>query len=277
MPSSWTIEFVRKFGGRLSIRSLMRLRSALIAERRGKLGMRESVRLRMRSPGRLDIVLRPASNDIYTFDEVFIEEVYGHVFSCLGDAGTVIDLGANIGLASLLFLTCYPRARLFAVEPDPGNYEMLRSNLRPFVTAGRAATLQAAFWKSDCGVVFEAPAQPGHVNQGAVRDDGGTLEPSRRVQVDGLTMRSIIDRSGFDSVDLLKVDVEGAEEHLFSGDSGWLGKVRCMALEFHDDTRRSSDFDAVARGNGFTVVDSQAHTVIAFRPGLPGGRESSSA
>jgi Methyltransferase FkbM domain len=85
--------------------------------------------------------------------------------------------------------------------------------------------------------------------------------------VEGYTMTEILDRSGFDRVDLLKVDIEGAERELFSSqDVSWLDRVGAIAIEFHEDSRSASGFDDTMIRNGFEICSEDRHTVIARKP-----------
>ena len=52
--------------------------------------------------------------------------------------------GANVGYASALFASQYPKARILAVEPDPGNFRLCRENLHPY--GDRVRTLLGAVW-----------------------------------------------------------------------------------------------------------------------------------
>src|SRR5438309_225550 len=105
------------------------LHSAVIANEQGRLTHNDVVSFTMPPPYVGEISLRPATNDLFTFDEVFLTQVYGEVKFWLSEAQTVIDLGANIGLASIYFMHHYPGCRVLAVEPDPENYDVLRQNL----------------------------------------------------------------------------------------------------------------------------------------------------
>jgi hypothetical protein len=54
-------------------------------------------------------------------------------------------------------------------------------------------------------------------------------------------MRSLLGRSGFPRIDVLKVDIEGAELELFTGPTDWLASVDCVVVETHDRFRPGSD------------------------------------
>ena len=78
-------------------------------------------------------------------------------------------------------------------------------------------------------------------------------------------MNEVLARSGFPYADLLKVDIEGAEVELFRGDLTWLDRTNAIAIEFHQDSRRESRFDAIMQEHGFDIDDSHRHTVLAIR------------
>ena len=67
---------------------------------------------------------------------------------------------------------------------------------------------------------------------------------------------SIIEKSGFTEVDLLKIDIEGAEREIFSADvSNWLPRVRNLCIELHGQACRVAFFDALA---GYDFVHAQS-------------------
>ena len=110
----WSVQAYLKYRRIVTARSFLRLRAALIAERAGRIGFRDTIDLRMRFPSPADVRIRPRSNDIYTIDEILIEQVYRSAVARVPDARTVVDLGANIGLASLYLAAALHRESLCA-------------------------------------------------------------------------------------------------------------------------------------------------------------------
>jgi FkbM family methyltransferase len=241
--AGWTWAFLQRYRGIVAWRSLWNLRAATLAPRSHAL---LDLRLR-RPPAR--VRFRPNTTDFWTFNEVLVDGLYAGILAA-APIRTVIDLGANIGFASLYLRAHAPEARILAVEPDAANVALLEHNLPD------ATILQGAFWYVDGPVPFEA----------ATPTTGAVAESATSVTVPGYTMASIVDRSGFDIVDVLKVDIEGAERHLFAGDNSWLDRVRGLVLEFHGDARAASGFDTEMARRGFRVHEAPGHTVIAIRP-----------
>ena len=77
------------------------------------------------------------SSDPQVFDQIFINGDLASLIGRVGDARTIIDLGANIGFASIVFLNSFPNAFVLAVEPDPKNAVMCACNLAPYGNRAR--------------------------------------------------------------------------------------------------------------------------------------------
>lgn len=170
--------------------------------------------------GRHDLWLRPNSGDFFILHEIFLDEPYAVPSDWRAGVETIVDLGANIGLATLFLNRCFPRARFICVEPDPANARLLQDNLSPLI--GRATVVEGA-----------ASDRPG---EGAF-DDGGQTWGGRLVEGGGRPVRCY----GMDEllartpgrIDLLKVDIEGAEARLFAAPGAWIERVGAILIELH--------------------------------------------
>lgn len=104
-------------------------------------------RVHARVPGHdYDVELRLFTSDIPIFHQVFAARDYDSP-ALPATAGTIVDLGANIGLASVFFALRYPSARIFALEPDPKNFAALVRNTTGFWP--RVVTREGAAWTHD--------------------------------------------------------------------------------------------------------------------------------
>jgi FkbM family methyltransferase len=178
-------------------------------------------RARIPLPGmRAKVVLRPRSADVHAFWQVFIAREYDIPIAF--EPRLIVDAGAHVGFASLYFSRRFPGARLVAIEPDAENASLLAENL-----AGLAgATLcQAALWPRTTRLRIANP----HAETWSFRvmEDGGSGRP-----VECITMERLLDEHG--DVDILKLDIEGAEGALFAGDVDWLSRVRMVIIELHE-------------------------------------------
>lgn len=138
---------------------------------------------------------------------------------------TIVDAGAHIGMASILFALKYPGAKIIAIEPEVANFAALVKNTTPYKTI---TPIHAALWREDGEVMLGASnAHPKGAFQ--IVDNG-----SQRVRA--ITMGTLMSQAGIDSVDLLKVDIEGAEVEVFAS-CPWIRNVRLIAIELHDRVR----------------------------------------
>lgn len=264
--NSWTVSLTRKLWPRMNLWSVLRFRDYSLREAQSSLHRDQLLNLYMKSPINQNVYLREVGSDILTFNEVLLDQIYETVLSHVPECKTVIDLGANIGLSSIFFAAHYPTCRIFAVEPNPRTYRLLNLNLKKLITEGRCATLQAAVWGTERKLTADPSRGSEHYSIFA------TVEPpeTRLVEagISGESIKKIIDRSGFNHIDLMKVDIEGAEKELFKGDLNWLNRVRCIAIEFHEDSRKTTNFDRVMLDYGFKIYNEDQHTIVAVRSAI---------
>lgn len=263
LKDNWTLSLVRQMWPHMGLRSILRFREFSLREERGELRRDRLLALGMKRPSRQTVFLRESGSDILMFNEVLLEEVYRPVVEHVPDCRTVIDLGANIGLATLYLAARYPSSRVFAVEPHAGTYGLLRMNVEKLVREGRCRTWRGAVWGSARSLVADLSRGEEHYSAfAAVESEGAAAEGE---PIEGLPIRELIGLAGFEQVDLVKVDIEGAEVELFKGDLDWLRQVNAIAIEFHGDSRAVTRFDGVMRDYGFRVLDDNPHTTLAVR------------
>jgi FkbM family methyltransferase len=257
----WSVEFLLRWRRYMSLASVMRYRNYRIREAANSLNESSLLHFSMKQPISGELWLREVGTDISTFEEIVVNQVYGQLVHPTTKVNYIIDLGANIGLAARFFSTAYPDAKILCVEPSSSNVEILKRNTGSFELDGRVRILHAALWHSSSRVSVSGPPRRGEYNSIQVLERTEGAEES----VAGLPMARIFAEAGFPHVDLLKVDVEGAEAHLFTGDTSWLNRVETLAVEFHGDSRTQCKFDEILGSSGFTIDDSDAHTVVARR------------
>lgn len=147
-----------------------------------------------------------------------IKQLYDRIVAG-GHVPLIVDLGANIGLASRYFHELYPKADIFSVEPDKNNCALARTNL------------------PDCATLIEA-AVSSRNGQVALRDTGGNCGFQVDTSVEGdiplVTVPDILERAGQSVPFLIKIDIEGFEEDLFSTNTDWVDRFPILLIELHD-------------------------------------------
>jgi FkbM family methyltransferase len=182
-----------------------------------------------------------ASSDLPVFEEIFVDEVYSSLTD-RGKALLVLDLGANVGFASAYFLSCFPNARVVAVEPDDRNAQACRSNLAPY--GDRVLVLNGAVWSSTTRLCL-ARGVFGDGREWAtqVREASGTESP----EVQAWDIETLLGIAGGQMVDLIKIDIERGELAVFgNGPKAWLSRVRNLCIELHGEDCEVAFFEALA-------------------------------
>ncbi len=179
-------------------------------------------------PGTLGAVrARNNQSDTVMFEQVFVNEDYG--FDLPFSPRTIIDAGANAGYASLYFANRFPEACILAIEPDHQNFELLRQNVAAFPQIN---PVRAGLWGFGGALrVVDPAASKCMITLAAANELGDDTLPA-------LTVSEAISRLGAETVDLLKIDIEGAEIEVFNHAAPqWLRRVRALMIELHDGRR----------------------------------------
>ena len=207
----------------------------------------------------------------------------------------VVDVGANVGVASAFFASECGASLVHSFEPVPAAYEVLEKNLRHFPachphgygmssTSGTTSiTWYPANWMLS-GEHAELDADRSTVRQillniGAPEESvDDALADSFETEVVECEMRTLTDairEESIDAIDLLKIDVEGAEREVLAGiaDADW-HRIRQIAAELHLDEGGRRKVVALLEGRGFrinvtqhpTMRGTRVHMLYARRP-----------
>jgi FkbM family methyltransferase len=139
----------------------------------------------------------------------------------------IIDAGANIGASSIYFLANMPNACVIAIEPNQGNFELLCRNTQGLSIQPIRAALAASSGR--CRVVDTGL---GHWRYRTSPVGAGNLDGEL---VDCVTVADIYASHASSLFPfIVKIDIEGAEGELFTGNTGWLARTPLIIIELHD-------------------------------------------
>lgn len=170
------------------------------------------------------VYARSGTSDIAVYRETFIKRDY--LFDLPFTPKLIIDGGANVGYSSILFATTYTEAEIIAVEPDPSNFEVLEVNTAPY---GKIHPVRSGLWDKD---TFLTVHDVGLDKWGTVVQES---DESVTEAFKATTISSLLDAYPNQDIDILKLDIEGAERELFTSNyEEWLGKVKVLIIELHD-------------------------------------------
>lgn len=167
-----------------------------------------------------------SSHDVRTVTEVFCRRDYG-------EAGgeVVIDLGANIGVSALFFLTRRADARVYCYEPDPRNAARLRSNLNPFWDRCRLTEVAVGVTSGRVAFIQEQTGRYSGLAEVSTRT-------GREIEVECREITQVLGEvlAIEDQIDLLKVDTEGNEAELIAAIPP---KQLCLIREVYYETNEA--------------------------------------
>lgn len=187
--------------------------------------------------------------------EIF--SAHSYYFETENPEPVILDIGAHIGLATLYFKKLYPHSHITAVEPHPTSFAILKKNstenMLTSVNLHQAALVDdsvkrpkltlhndlSGTWLSTTGVVHNA---------------WNGEQPTTEMLVPTLTLDSLI--SG--PIDLLKMDIEGAEQKVLMAAQSGLKQVKEFFIEFHPHAGQNLEVLRVfLEENGFDLSYTQ--------------------
>lgn len=184
------------------------------------------------------VTLRIPSTDTGTFEKVFVDEEYA--FQPSRAPEYIIDAGANIGCASVYYALCFPHAKIIALEPEYENFLQLKRNVAPYPNV---EPVYGALWNQNTRLRLFG----GDKGQNAFRVEA---ESENLNGVEGYTVTRLMEERGWPSVDVLKLDIVGAEKEVLECSDEWIEKVECIVVELHDRIKDgcSEAYEAIAEG-----------------------------
>src|SRR5262245_35606080 len=240
--------FIARFGAWPGLLAYARLATAKRLHRNG-----DHLDLRIPVSAR-PVRVRAHDADIDAFWQVFVAGEYDIPITFQPEV--IVDAGAHVGYASLYFAHRFPTARIVAIEPAPENIAVLRRNLNG---NHRAQIVEAALWSHPASLVIANPDADSWSYR--VQEGAGSAFTLATV-----TLPEILQEVG--RIDILKLDVEGAELEIFRGDLEWLGSVRMLIVELHERYAPgcTAQLNAAMQRYGFEHVLDQGENVVFIRP-----------
>lgn len=197
------------------------------------------------------LFIRPGTVDQIVYNEVFVANEYD---IASGDPQFVVDAGAHIGLSSVFFASKYPKATVVAIEPEPSNFAMLLENTK---TYSNVEPVQAGLWGSKVSLRIVDPAAGSWGFRVSEEPDGEGIP--------AVVIQDILTEFGVSRIDILKMDIEGAELEVLTNAQSWMDAVGTLIIELHDRFRPGCS-DALAnalRGFDYERSVSGESVVIA--------------
>lgn len=173
-----------------------------------------------------DLTIRMPSSDAWVFKQVFIDEEYK--FQTKKDPNVIVDAGANVGYASIYFASLFPNAKIIALEPENNNYALLCENVKKYKNI---IPVQGALWCESTKINI---CDEGLGEWGFMTFSIDNAKKNIEHLVDAYTVDSLMEKYELSKIDILKIDIEGAEKEVFENTEKWINSVDSLIVELHD-------------------------------------------
>jgi FkbM family methyltransferase len=173
------------------------------------------------------------------YSEIFERDIYR--FSSTNSSPCIIDCGSNIGLSIIYFKNLFPNSKIIGFEADPNIYNMLIKNIASF-NLSDVSLYQKAVWNKNEKIKFLL--EGGNSSRLAYKDGPDVI------QVDGVSLRPFLEQT----VDFLKIDIEGAEFEVIEDCQDLLYQVKNLFIEYHsflDQDQKLSKLLSILTKAGF--------------------------
>ena len=212
------------------------------------------------------VYVRAHTSDWSTLQDVLIEGWHRPARK-LPKAPVILDLGSNAGYSMVDYSILYPQALIIGIELDQENFDLAQLNL----LGVNSKMLHCAVALHD-GVQYYDP----RTSKDAFAIGEDFKAQPNLVAVPGMTVLSVMEYFGLETVDFLKMDIEGAEiEILLKGDLAWLNRVSQFNIEIHSWLTHSRvDADLLVdncigriREFGFEAIRHDSHwsSIVGFK------------
>jgi len=142
----------------------------------------------------------------------------------------IIDAGGHIGAAAIAFARAFPESTVVCIEPHHENYEIACANAEPYPNI---VVLNAALAaeRGTVGLFDRGTGNWGYtiLDNPADIDTAESLGP-----VTCVTIEQIIDEHKKSGIDIMKLDIEGAEREILENSAIWMPKCEVLVAELHD-------------------------------------------
>lgn len=223
----------------------------------------------------LSILVRKYTRDLLVFEGFFIFDDYQKFIRQIQEKKIevkfIIDAGANIGCAMLYLHSYFPKAQIICIEPEKTNFELLEKNVILNNLRNQIVCVRKALWNTTTELELR---RIDFSNDGFhVIAEGITHEI-----IDKVSTCTIPELANENQIDILKIDIEGAEKTIFTDQKHlqvFLPQTQSIIMEVHQEhisdeqvikTLQDFNFDAF-----LTKIEGQPSAILAFNKIIKNG------
>jgi FkbM family methyltransferase len=191
-----------------------------------------------------NLSLQFRKDDLSALREVLISAEYTPIETPIRttEKPVIIDVGAHIGLFALWAFSLNKQAHILSLEADPDTFALLEENKKANDSILNWKALNHAAWSREEDLAFSTDGEA----------MGHHIDTHGQITVKGMPLKDIV--SPYDKIDIMKVDIEGAEEEFICSAPEYLAPVNLLIIELH---RKHCDTERVRQTlhDAFPIVE----------------------
>ncbi len=215
--------------------------------------------------GGVPLLLRTLNSDLVTARLCLVAGEFEDALNHVEDPNAplfIIDAGGYIGTAAIALAKMFPNSTIVSLEPSEENFAILQQNVSPYpnIIAVNAA-LDAEDGEKQ---LFDRKTGEWGFSIAVQSRDFQPIGMTRTLSIPTLMAEYKMDR-----IDILKLDIEGAEQAVFSSSAEWIDKVGMLYVELHDRIKAGCTEAYLAASSGMTQIPKTGEKHIAIRSRNP--------
>ena len=173
--------------------------------------------------------------DILTVFEIFSEETYclsrlknwSHIKGTYKDIikdnlePLIIDCGSNIGCSTEYFFRIFNEAKFLSLEPNHESLTFSKKN----ISSSKVTLINKAVSSDEKKLLIDIKNEDNRASK---------ISINQGIEIDSISIDSLINNSNDSMPFIIKIDIEGFEDNLFSKNYDWIDKFNIIIIEIHD-------------------------------------------
>lgn len=178
------------------------------------------------------LILRTNKDDLDTTYQVFVEEVYRCPRLIVStEVRNIVDLGTNFGYTCVYWMNKYPKAHVTTFEPHPLHVEYATQHAKLNMFSNRIDIRNAA-----AGTKY----MNGYLEDDGVRSYIAAESGTNRIPI---KVVDFFEEVGNNPIDILKIDIEGAEYEILSDPRFSELNIKRLIMEYHPSKEYKNEHD----------------------------------
>ncbi len=207
--------------------------------------------LKFRTEGKLDVLLHNRS-DFQLYQQIFVENVFN--FQAIKELinknePVVFDLGANCGFFSLRTLDFFPKAKIYAFEPQKKVNNKFKETIKANNLQNIISLEEFAVADRNCQSTFYENRSP--ISASLLKKKVSRRTIRKQYPVEIISLNWFVKKFSLPDPDILKIDVEGSELDVLKGSTDFLNEISILLIEVHPPICTADQIEDFLHSFGF--------------------------